>query len=46
MALTAKNMPFKDKFGPFASEIYRVPTAYPLRWPGGPQPCREEALNS
>src|SRR5215470_16601564 len=29
MALTAKNMPYKDKFGPFAGEIYRVPMAYP-----------------
>jgi 4-aminobutyrate aminotransferase/(S)-3-amino-2-methylpropionate transaminase len=27
MALTAKNMPYKDKFGPFASEIYRMPMA-------------------
>src|SRR6516165_8486554 len=34
MALTAKNMPYKDKFGPFAGEVYRVPMAYPLRWPG------------
>ena len=31
MALTAKNMPYKDKFGPFAPEIYRVPMSYPLR---------------
>lgn len=31
MALTAKNMPYKDSFGPFASEVYRVPTSYPLR---------------
>ena len=36
MALTAKNMPYKQGFGPFASEIYRVPMAYPLRWPDGP----------
>src|ERR1035441_5338442 len=27
MALTAKNMPYKDKFGPFAGEIYRMPMA-------------------
>jgi 4-aminobutyrate aminotransferase / (S)-3-amino-2-methylpropionate transaminase / 5-aminovalerate transaminase len=46
MALTAKNMPYKDKFGPFAGEIYRVPMAYPLRWPGGPQACADEALNT
>ena len=25
MALTAKNMPYKDRFGPFAPEIYRAP---------------------
>src|SRR6204780_1400866 len=45
MALTAKNMPYKQGFGPFASEIYRVPMAYPLRWPGGPQACAADALN-
>ena len=44
MALTAKNMPYKQGFGPFASEIYRVPMAYPLRWPDGPEACRAEAL--
>src|SRR6201984_1546743 len=43
-ALTAKNMPYKDKFGPFAGEIYRMPMASPLRWPGGPEACRENAL--
>jgi len=31
MALTAKNMPYKDGFGPFAPEIYRAPMSYPLR---------------
>src|ERR1700678_3483290 len=46
MALTAKNMPYKDGFGPFAGEIYRVPMAYPLRWPGGPDACAAEALNT
>jgi 4-aminobutyrate aminotransferase/(S)-3-amino-2-methylpropionate transaminase len=45
MALTAKNMPYKDKFGPFAGEIYRMPMAYPLRWPGGPERCAAEALD-
>jgi 4-aminobutyrate aminotransferase/(S)-3-amino-2-methylpropionate transaminase len=35
MALTAKNMPYKDKFGPFAPEVYRVPTSYPFRDPDG-----------
>src|SRR5450755_1852834 len=45
MALTAKNMPYKQGFGPFAGEIYRAPMAYPLRWPGGPEACREQALD-
>lgn len=31
MALTAKSMPYKSGFGPFASEVYRVPASYPLR---------------
>ncbi|MEX3564755.1 4-aminobutyrate--2-oxoglutarate transaminase [Micrococcus endophyticus] len=31
MALTAKNMPYKHHFGPFAPEVYRVPGSYPLR---------------
>ncbi|MGI5506793.1 4-aminobutyrate--2-oxoglutarate transaminase [Lentzea sp. CA-135723] len=30
MALTAKNMPYKHRFGPFAPEVYRVPGSYPL----------------
>jgi 4-aminobutyrate aminotransferase / (S)-3-amino-2-methylpropionate transaminase / 5-aminovalerate transaminase len=30
MALTAKNMPYKHRFGPFAPEIYRVPMSYPF----------------
>lgn len=35
MALTAKNLPYKQGFGPFAGDIHRVPMAYPYRWPGG-----------
>jgi len=30
MAMTAKSMPYKLGFGPFASEVYRVPTSYPF----------------
>ncbi|MFD5828444.1 4-aminobutyrate--2-oxoglutarate transaminase [Lentzea sp. NPDC060358] len=30
MALTAKTMPYKHRFGPFAPEVHRVPTSYPL----------------
>ena len=44
MALTAKNMPYKHRFGPFANEIYRVPMAYPYRWPTGPDNCADEAF--
>ncbi|HEX8768694.1 MAG TPA: aminotransferase class III-fold pyridoxal phosphate-dependent enzyme, partial [Jatrophihabitans sp.] len=44
MALTAKNMPYKHRFGPFANEVYRVPMAYPFRWPTGPQNCADEAF--
>ena len=43
MALTAKSMPYKTGFGPFAPDIYRVPMAYPYRWPGGPDDCGPEA---
>ncbi|MGZ4549082.1 MAG: 4-aminobutyrate--2-oxoglutarate transaminase [Blastococcus sp.] len=43
MALTAKNMPYKQSFGPFAGEVYRMPMAYPYRWPTGPDRCGEEA---
>ncbi|MHB1593141.1 MAG: 4-aminobutyrate--2-oxoglutarate transaminase [Streptosporangiaceae bacterium] len=45
MAMTAKNMPYKDGFGPFAGEVYRAPMAYPFRWPGGPAQCAKEALD-
>ncbi|MBX8692082.1 4-aminobutyrate--2-oxoglutarate transaminase [Mycobacterium sp. 20091114027_K0903767] len=31
MAMTAKNQPYKNGFGPFAGEVYRVPTSFPFR---------------
>ena len=31
MALTAKSMPYKHSFGPFAPEVYRAPLSYPYR---------------
>jgi 4-aminobutyrate aminotransferase / (S)-3-amino-2-methylpropionate transaminase / 5-aminovalerate transaminase len=31
MGLTAKNIPYKSGFGPFASEVYRAPLSYPFR---------------
>ena len=44
MSMTAKNVPYKHGFGPFAPEIYRVPSPYPYRWPGGPVAAGGEAL--
>ena len=43
MALTAKNMPYKHGFGPFAPEVYRVPVAYGYRWPTGPENAGPQA---
>ncbi|MER6093929.1 4-aminobutyrate--2-oxoglutarate transaminase [Streptomyces bluensis] len=43
MALTSKNMPYKQGFGPFAPEVYRMPMAYGYRWPTGPQNAGPEA---
>ncbi|URM95204.1 4-aminobutyrate--2-oxoglutarate transaminase [Actinomadura madurae] len=43
MTLTAKNMPYKQGFGPYAPEVYRMPLAYPFRWPTGPENCGPEA---
>jgi len=35
MAMTAKNMPYKHGFGPFAAEVYRAPMSYPFRETAG-----------
>ena len=35
LAMTAKAMPYKTGFGPFAGEVYRIPASYPLRDPVG-----------
>jgi 4-aminobutyrate aminotransferase/(S)-3-amino-2-methylpropionate transaminase len=43
LAMTAKSMPYKAGFGPFAPEIYRMPLAYPYRWPTGPEHAGEQA---
>ena len=45
MALTAKNLPYKDGFGPFANEIYRMPMPYSYRWLGNPDTIAEDALD-
>ncbi|MFE9093087.1 4-aminobutyrate--2-oxoglutarate transaminase [Streptomyces sp. NPDC007264] len=44
LAMTAKEVPYKSGFGPFPGEVHRAPYAYPLRWPGGPGDCAEQAL--
>lgn len=33
MAMTSKNVPYKNGFGPFAGEVYRAPMSYPFREP-------------
>ena len=38
LSLTAKAMPYKSGFGPFAPEIYRVPFSYPYRCVAGAPP--------
>lgn len=38
MTLTAKVMPYKQGFGPYAPEVYRLPFAYPYRCPAGAAP--------
>lgn len=43
MGMTAKNMPYKQGFGPFAPEVYRVPVAYGYRWPTGAENAYAEA---
>ncbi|MEV6011681.1 4-aminobutyrate--2-oxoglutarate transaminase [Streptomyces sp. NPDC051976] len=45
MALTAKNMPYKEGFGPFAPEVYRVPLAYGYRWLTGADNAAQEAAD-
>jgi len=44
MALTAKNMPYKEGFGPFAPEIYRVPMPYSFHWVGDQATIAEDAI--
>jgi 4-aminobutyrate aminotransferase / (S)-3-amino-2-methylpropionate transaminase / 5-aminovalerate transaminase len=46
MSLTAKVMPYKQGFGPFAPEVYRLPFAYPYRCPTGgtAETCAESCL--
>jgi 4-aminobutyrate aminotransferase/(S)-3-amino-2-methylpropionate transaminase len=46
LALTAHVQPAKSGFGPFAGEIYRMPSPYPLRWPAGAALCLDEAFEA
>lgn len=45
MGMTAKSMPYKSGFGPFAPEIYRFPASYPFRdGLSGPQAAKRAIL--
>ncbi|QNE45512.1 aminotransferase class III-fold pyridoxal phosphate-dependent enzyme [Glaciihabitans sp. INWT7] len=44
MAMTAKEKPYKEGFGPFPEQIFRAPNAAPLRWPSGAGNAAAEAL--
>jgi 4-aminobutyrate aminotransferase/(S)-3-amino-2-methylpropionate transaminase len=44
MSMTAKNVPYKEGFGPFAPEVYRAPSPYPYRWTGGAEAASDEAF--
>ncbi|MEI7540644.1 MAG: 4-aminobutyrate--2-oxoglutarate transaminase [Actinomycetes bacterium] len=44
MALTAKNMPYKEGFGPFAPEVYRVPMPYSFHWIGNQATITQDAI--
>ncbi|MYW93475.1 4-aminobutyrate--2-oxoglutarate transaminase [Amycolatopsis rubida] len=42
MGMTAKSVPYKHGFGPFAPEVYRVPGSYPYRdGLAGPEAARQ-----
>ena len=45
MAMTAKNMPYKEGFGPFTPEIYRMPMAYPYRSEGNVDHVLDEVIH-
>ncbi len=43
--MTAKNMPYKEGFGPFTPEVYRMPMAYPYRHEGNIEHALEEVIH-
>ena len=45
MAMTAKNMPYKEGFGPFTPEVYRMPMAYPYRHEGNIEHALDEVIH-
>jgi 4-aminobutyrate aminotransferase/(S)-3-amino-2-methylpropionate transaminase len=44
MSMTAKNMPYKEGFGPFAPEVYRVPMPYSFHWIGDQANITQDAI--
>jgi len=45
MTLTSKNMPYKEGFGPYAPEVYRMPLAYPFRSVSDGPTTAEQAID-
>lgn len=46
MAMTAKNAPYKDGFGPFSPEVYRMPMSYPFRCDSCSDGCENSVLKT
>ncbi|MFM8193023.1 MAG: aminotransferase class III-fold pyridoxal phosphate-dependent enzyme, partial [Actinomycetota bacterium] len=46
MAMTAKNMPYKEGFGPFTPEVYRMPMSYPFRCDSCSNSCENSVLDT
>ncbi|WP_040167353.1 4-aminobutyrate--2-oxoglutarate transaminase [Microbacterium gorillae] len=44
MALSAKQYPYKQGFGPLAGDVHRARMADPYRWSTGPENCADEAF--
>jgi 4-aminobutyrate aminotransferase/(S)-3-amino-2-methylpropionate transaminase len=44
MGMSSKNMPYKDGFGPFAPEVYRLPLPYAFHWIGNQATITEDAM--
>jgi 4-aminobutyrate aminotransferase/(S)-3-amino-2-methylpropionate transaminase len=46
MALTAKNVPYKEGYGPFANEIYRMPMPYSFHYEGNKATMAQDFLDT